>query len=354
MTRPAEDQIRQTGGPSVYLTDKNEHVGNLQKLEVERQAQKNVRKLLSYLWCDEASKDLLVITRGGGRIRAHCAILACASDFLGGLLRDASAIEDTPHVVLALPQYDHRLVDHFVQKCYLLSTAPGMPHGSGDLLKSLFQELRIDSARTMPSTVLEGIKTEPTSSASLSLPYTPSIVRPHKRSAPAIRGRGQMLTLMASNDLNLFSAAGLRQSRRKEKLRPRGDFADLGWSDDDGGGGGGGYKSDGSDYFGDKKVENQQKREDPLDQQEDAGFEDDTSTPVGQEVQAEEIILPPQPTCVSKCVKCGEEIKITGSDYFNAMVMYGEVPRFACGRCGVQMASESSTAGLVTNSILFC
>ena len=70
MTRPAEDQIRQTGGPSVYLTDKNEHVGNLQKLEVERQAQKNVRKLLSYLWCDEASKDLLVITRGGGRIRS--------------------------------------------------------------------------------------------------------------------------------------------------------------------------------------------------------------------------------------------------------------------------------------------
>ena len=139
-------------------------------------------------------------------------------------------------MVLALPQYDHRLVDHFVQKCYLLSTAPGMPHGSGDLLKSLFQELRIDSARTMPSTVLEGIKTEPTSSASLSLPYTPSIVRPHKRSAPAIRGRGQMLTLMASNDLNLFSTAGLRQSRRKEKLRPRGDFADLGWSDDDGGG----------------------------------------------------------------------------------------------------------------------
>ena len=197
-------------GPSVYLTDQNRRVGSLQKMEVERQAENNIRKLLTYLYCDEMTKDIKVVCRGGRVVKAHCAILANVSTFVRDLLTVHAQTEPTDHVVMCLPNYEHHVVDYFVQKCYLLQETTRMP--KADLLRDLCKDLRIDSICAVD--LIDALKMRDREvDVKVEVPM-PRGAKIGSRKRKFLGGSGHMLTLLASNDLNLFSTTGFKDKPR--------------------------------------------------------------------------------------------------------------------------------------------
>ena len=153
-----------------------------------------------------------VICRKGKTVKAHCAILANVSSFVRDLLTVHAQTEPTDHVVISLPNYDHNVVDYFVQKCYLLQETARMP--KANLLRDLCQDLRIDSICAV--NLMDSLKMR---DREVDVKVQVPLPRGVKRRKGYVGGSGHMLTLLASSDLNLFSTAGLKDKPRVGPLK---------------------------------------------------------------------------------------------------------------------------------------
>ena len=104
-----------------------------------------------------------------------------------------------------------------MQKCYLLHDAPRFPTGKSSLLRDLCQDLRIDSICAVNLIDSLRLKADYKEEAAADQDLVEGGRVARKRRRGFVGGSGQMLTLLASNDLDLFSTAGL--SKRRNKVR---------------------------------------------------------------------------------------------------------------------------------------
>ena len=142
---------------------------------IDRQAERTIKMVMAYLYCDEKSKDLKIVCENGKSVKAHSAIMANISPFVKDLLETAAKSETSDYITLNLQDYSQALVDAFVQKCYLIDRIASKIDSRE--MRSLCEDLCIDSI------FIEG-KTEG-----------------HKKT----RRKRNTLTVLASDNFDIFS-----------------------------------------------------------------------------------------------------------------------------------------------------